>query len=183
MPLRWSLCTFTALALLAGDGIQRVKLTTSHLIGFPDPPPPYRLTRAFPKFTFKEPVFIAQDPVSERFLVAEYKPGKIYSFRPDDPTAKKDLFLDMKRGISAFSFHPKYAENGYIFVFSHLDPKVKGPQLSRVSRFQLEAGSSPPHVRPDSETIIVEWPAGGHNGGEAVIGPDGYLYITTGDST
>ena len=64
------------------------------------------------------------------------------------PTGKKDLFLDMKRGISAFSFHPKYGENGYVFVFSHLDPKVKGPQLSRVSRFQLEPGSNPPHASP-----------------------------------
>jgi len=61
-------------------------------------------------------------------MIAEYTPGKIYSFRPDDPEGKKDRFLDMKRGVSAFSFHPKYAENGYIFVFSHLDPKVKGPQ-------------------------------------------------------
>lgn len=162
---------------------KRVKWTTSRVVGSPDPPTPYRFTRAFPQVTFKEPVFLAQDPLSERFLVAEYANGKIYSFRPDDPSGTKDLFLDMKRGISAFSFHPKYKENGYVFVFSHLDPKVKGPQLSRVSRFQLEPGSNPPHVRPDSETIIVEWTAGGHNGGEAIIGPDGYLYITTGDST
>jgi uncharacterized repeat protein (TIGR03806 family) len=191
MPLRWSFFALTALAALAADtapekpfGInQRVKWTTSHLIGAPEPPPAYRLVRAFPKVTFKEPVFIAQDPTSDRFMVAEYTPGKIFSFRPGDPTGKKDLFLDMKRGISAFSFHPKYAENGYVFVFSHLDPKVKTPQLSRVSRFQLEAGSDPPHVRPDSEKIIVEWTAGGHNGGEAIIGPDGYLYIVTGDST
>ncbi len=161
---------------------ERVKWTSSRVIGSPDPPSPYRLTRAFRQVIFKEPVFIAQDPASARFMIAEYK-GKIFSFEPGDPSGKKSLFLDMKRGISAFSFHPKYKENGYVFVFSHLDPKIKGPQNSRVSRFQLETGSNPPRLRPDSETVIVEWLAGGHNGGEAIIGPDGYLYITTGDST
>src|SRR6202011_3696117 len=98
---------------------KRVKWTTSRLVGSPEPPRKYRLTRAFDRFVFKEPVFIAQDPESDRFMVAEYTPGKIYSFLPNDPTGKKDLFLDMKRGISAFSFHPKYRENGYVFVFSH----------------------------------------------------------------
>src|SRR5207302_8227828 len=65
---------------------KRVPWTTSRLVGSPDPPPKYRLTRAFDRFVFKEPVFIAQDPASDRFMVAEYTPGKIYSFRPDDPT-------------------------------------------------------------------------------------------------
>jgi hypothetical protein len=57
---------------------RRVLWTTSHLTGSPELPPPYRFTRSFPALQFKEPVFIAQDPMSERFMVAEYTPGKIF---------------------------------------------------------------------------------------------------------
>ena len=51
---------------------ERVQWTTSRIIGSPDPVPPYELRRVFPQFTFENPVFIAQDPLSDRLLVAEY---------------------------------------------------------------------------------------------------------------
>src|SRR5688500_10848630 len=86
---------------------KRVRWTSSRVVGSPNPPSPYRLTRAYPQFSFKEPVFIAQDPTSERLFVAEYK-GAIYSFQPGDTTGRKDEFLKTRRGISAFSFHPRY---------------------------------------------------------------------------
>ena len=127
----------------------RVPWTTSRLVGSPDPPSPYRLTRAFPQVTFKGPVFIAQDPLSDRFFVAEYD-GLIYSFQPKDATGKKDLFLDLGRGISAFSFHPRYKENGFVFVFSHNEVKPGDQKglMSRIYRYQLEPGSQPPRLRP-----------------------------------
>jgi len=163
---------------------QRVPWTASRLVGSPDPPSPFRLTRAFPQVTFKEPVFIAQDPLSERIFVAEYA-GQIYSFLPSDPTGKKELLVDLGRGVSAFSFHPKYKDNGQIFLFSHADLKA-GPrkgQMSEIYRFRVDRTGPAPRVDPASQTLIIDWPSGGHNGGEAIIGPDGYLYVSTGDGT
>ncbi|MBM3738388.1 MAG: hypothetical protein FJW39_21610 [Acidobacteria bacterium] len=172
------------LFLLAGGllaAAERVPWTTSRLKGSPDPPPPYRLVRTFPLMKFKEPVFLAQDPTANRWWVAEIQ-GQIHSFAPG--SAVKNLVLNMGRGISAFSFHPQYKTNGQIFVFSHLDTKKpRDGQWSRVSRFEVDLAAPAPKVKPGSERIIVEWTANGHNGGEAIIGPDGYLYITTGDGS
>lgn len=150
--------------------------------GTPNPPDLYQVVKAFPKLKFKNPVFIAQEPDTNRIMVGELT-GKIYAFPKDrpEPDAMK-LFLDIGRELYAFSFHPKYTTNGHIFIFSPRDRKIKAKeQNSRVSRFI--ATGNPKTCSPKSEKIIIEWLAGGHNGGEAIIGPDGYLYIATGDQT
>src|SRR2546430_4884288 len=56
------------------------------------------------------PVFIAQEPGTDRILIAELG-GKIFAFSKTKPTPEsKQLFLETKRQIYAFSFHPRSEE-------------------------------------------------------------------------
>src|SRR6187455_2384103 len=63
---------------------KRVPWTTSNMVGYPEPPPPYRTERVFPKLSFAEPLDVAAAPGTNRLWVAE-RHGKLYSFeqKPD----------------------------------------------------------------------------------------------------
>ena len=160
---------------------KRVAWTTSRVVGSPDPPDPYRIEIAFPGVRFYEPLSMAYDASSNRFWLAERK-GKIFSFANDSPTTTKNLAMDLGRTVYGIALHPRFAENGYLYVTYVLDPDVPSPKGTRVSRFQVSR-AVPFTADPKSEKILLEWPSGGHNGGCLRFGPDGYLYIATGDGS
>jgi glucose/arabinose dehydrogenase len=82
-----------------------------------------------------------------------------------------------ERGLLGLAFNPDYAVNGLFYV------RYTTPAGDvRISEFKR--GSSPDVADPASERIIITIPHpnfGNHNGGMIAFGPDGYLWIGTGD--
>lgn len=87
-----------------------------------------------------------------------------------------------EEGLLGLAFHPDYATNGYFFVNYTRD--IVGSSLDEtvVSRF-TRSSTNPSIADPNSELEIITYtqPFSNHNGGELQFGPDGYLYISSGD--
>jgi glucose/arabinose dehydrogenase len=81
-----------------------------------------------------------------------------------------------EQGLLGLAFHPNYTANGAFFV-NYTDRQGN----TVVSRFSVSA--DPGQADPGSEAVLLtlNQPAGNHNGGHLAFGPDGYLYIGTGD--
>lgn len=128
------------------------------------------------------PVFLAA-PVgdSRRFIVE--RAGRIRL--QDGVDVLPQPFLDIgarvgtagEGGMLSLAFDPHYASNGYFYVF-YSDPQ----QDIVVERFHAPDGST--RADADSGLVILRIPHlvdNRHYGGQLAFGPDGYLYVSTGD--
>ena len=150
----------------------------------PDSPPPppggqLKLNRVVSGLL--QPTTIA-NAGDDRLFVAE-KGGTIRVVRGGQLLTTP--FLDLservstggERGLLGLAFDPNYADNGRFYVnYTDLDGTT-------IIASYLVAPGAPDVADATSEAVILEIPrpTSFHNGGELAFGPDGFLYIASGD--
>ena len=97
----------------------------------------------------------------------------------------EEPFLDIRdrvgssaneQGLLGMAFHPGYPENGTFYV-NYTD----GDGGTVIARFRVSADPSRADPASEVRLLQISQPYGNHNGGALAFGPDGYLYIGTGD--
>lgn len=161
----------------------------------PTQPPPTNTRAASANSTFsigadefitdlKKPVLVthAGDGSGRLFIVEQA--GRILI--AENGRVRETPFLNIRdkvnsdgseRGLLSVAFHPEYQDNGIFFV--NYTAKPDGSTV--IERYRV---SDDPNVADESSgQVILQFaqPEPNHNGGMMAFGPDGYLYIGTGD--
>jgi len=91
-----------------------------------------------------------------------------------------DVFLDLEDGLLGIALDPDFERTGRLYLY--YSPAGDDP-VNRLSRFTLEGDT----LDPASEAILLEVPTQRneccHAGGSIAFGPDGSLFLSTGDNT
>ena len=116
---------------------------------------------------------------SGRIFVAE-QGGRVVAIDPERGTTRE--FLDLsdrteaegEQGLLGLAFHPEFEDNGRLFV--NYTDDAGDTVIAEYSASATRADDS------SHQTILTfDQPFANHNGGQLAFGPDGYLYIATGD--
>ena len=131
--------------------------------------------------SLSSPIFLTAPAGDQRLFIVE-RPGRIRILRSGQLLATPFLDIssivstDGERGLLSVAFDPSHATNGFFYVYyTALNGDIT------VARYSATPGSD---VASPSGTIVITVPHSthsNHNGGLVMFGPDGMLYLATGD--
>jgi glucose/arabinose dehydrogenase len=133
---------------------------------------------------FSAPIFLTAPPGDgERVFVVE-QGGRILVVK--DGVTLGTPFLDLtgpvlsggERGLLSMAFAPDYATTGRFYVYYTAESPTGELTIAEYRR-----SANPDVADPSTGRIVLAIPhaRGNHNGGQLQFGPDGYLYLGTGD--
>jgi glucose/arabinose dehydrogenase len=138
------------------------------------------------------------DGTKRRFIVEQI--GLIKILMPDGKVLDEP-FLNIRhkiirqipdfdeRGLLSMAFHPDYRSNGRFYVAysgtlrgdADLGKKLWYSHTNYVSEFKVSKDANKANVMSERVITQIDWPQFNHNGHWIGFGPDGFLYISTGD--
>lgn len=138
---------------------------------------------------FDLPVWFMPVPeTSNEFFVVEQRTDRIWRLVKSDNGDLKSLFLDLSdevsegkfEGLVCLALHPNFRNNGKYY----LNHNTRGPKnefgtvvVERQARPDLSRDSG----KPTRHLLEIPQDTDVHPGGMIGFGPDGYLYVSTGD--
>jgi glucose/arabinose dehydrogenase len=135
------------------------------------------------KSGFSRPVFLTSPADGSGRMFVVQQGGKIKVINAGGTVLATPL-LDItakvskggEQGLLGLAFHPNFATNGKFYVnYTTLAGDTA------ITEYRLSPPSSN-HVAPTGRRVLtIDQPYANHNGGDIAFGPDGYLYIATGD--
>lgn len=130
------------------------------------------------------PLYVTAPPGEANRLFIVEQGGRILLRK--DGAVLETPFLDLsgligsgtgERGLLGLAFHPNYARNGIFFV------NYTDANHDTVVALYCAYAEDPDRGNPDTAKILltIQQPYSNHNGGMLAFGPDGYLYVASGD--
>ena len=131
---------------------------------------------------FDRALLITAPSGDDRLFVVE-QGGRIRVVRPDGTMASRP-FLDIsslvsqggEQGLLGLAFHPRYAQNGRLFV-----NYTNRQGATVVAEFRVSGDRNVVNAGSRRRLLRIAQPFANHNGGMVTFGPDGFLYIGMGD--
>jgi hypothetical protein len=133
---------------------------------------------------FDQPIFITSDPIDpDRLLVVE-RPGRVVEVTPQGSELQADLTAYVaccasERGLLSIAPAPDFHESG-LFYASYTGKPAAGGSEGDIHVDAFVADADAEVTRMPIITIGHSQEAN-HNAGQIQLGPDGDLYISTGD--
>jgi glucose/arabinose dehydrogenase len=128
---------------------------------------------------FKAPTYVAAAPGEKGVFVVEQE-GRIRTLRK----GKRVTFLDIRsevlpggeQGLLSVAFAPDYQQSGLLYAYY----VTNGGDLA-IEEYRRASASRADRASARRVLTVAHPGQGNHNGGQLQFGPDGFLYIGTGD--